>query len=184
MTQVGDWRSYEATAMWWSFAVAGLLLVRSPFVQVGGLICLVVACSRRWQDVRRKPVLMALLAFSLAVTGVFEYAGKDFVAATVALTGWLAAGHYSSGIMFMAMALLSERKELRYGVTFLLAVGAAFGVEDWISRWPRASENPYLAVSLWRPLWTVAVPLFWIAALLLEGRQAQRRVPLARAGAA
>jgi hypothetical protein len=156
--------------MWWSFAITMLLLTDPPIVRLAGLACLGVALARRWGKVRRKPGVLAFVLFSLAVTGVFEYAGKDFRAATVPFTGWVAQGPYMSSILFAVLALLSDRRVIRFGVVALLGLPVVFGLVEWYWEWPRASWNPYLAISMWRPVWTIAVPLFWIAVLLVELR--------------
>jgi hypothetical protein len=57
-------------------------------------------------------------------------------------------------------------------VVALLALEVIFGAEEWIHRWPRPSANPHLHISMWRPLWTVATPLMWIAMLLNGERKA------------
>ena len=59
----------------------------------------------------------------------------------------------------------------------LLTLQVLFGVVEWLQRWPRASENPYLRVEVWRPVWTVAIPLFWIAILLVGERNRQHDGP-------
>jgi hypothetical protein len=132
-------------------------------------------------------VMLAFLGFSLAVIAAYEYGGLGLREATVPHTGWVPTGPYLSCIFFAVVALWSGSRPFRRGVMAMLALQVLFGLEEWIRRWPHPSANPYLHISTWRPLWTVATPLAWAAMLLLgerrpaprEGREAAEQADAA-----
>jgi hypothetical protein len=115
--------------------------------------------------------MLAFLGFSLAVIAAYEYGGLGLREATVPHTGWVPTGPYLSSIFFAVVALWSGSRPFRRGVMAMLALQVLFGLEEWVRRWPHPSANPYLHISTWRPLWTVATPLAWAAMLLLGERK-------------
>ncbi len=59
----------------------------------------------------------------------------------------------------------SDRPQVQRTIPLLLLLGASFGVFSYLMR-PRVNfHNPYLTVSPWQPLWTVALPLAWAVIL-------------------
>lgn len=94
---------------------------------------------------------------------------QSMKAPTVAFTGWNPSMPYLFGLYF-AFSLVfgrDRRFRLRLGLVAPLLVYLVFGVVQ--NALPRGEDfgNPYLQVSPWRPLWTVALPALWILALTL-----------------
>jgi hypothetical protein len=118
--------------------------------------------------------LLAFVVFAAVVTA-FQFLlllpGLNFLAeAIVPFTGWEMAFPYMTAAMLFPIVFFSRRLPqhqalvqiflqsnchvlilaIVYGaVTFALS----FGREDF--------DNPWLIVSVWRPIWTVAVPAGW-----------------------
>jgi hypothetical protein len=75
---------------------------------------------------------------------------------------------YAFCVLPSVFGLWSGNARGRSVVLRLLALQAIFGVGEWF--WfggARASSNPYLRISAWRPVWTVGIPLAWVAVLAL-----------------
>jgi hypothetical protein len=64
-------------------------------------------------------------------------------------------------VFFAVVGLAFGLKRFRLGIIALLLLAVATGAYEWARYGSRASENPYLRISEWRPLWTVATPLGW-----------------------
>lgn len=127
--------------------------------------------------VRRDPVLAAFLVFALAVTAsdllTVVLAPFDVPAArhlqerAVPYIGWVPSMCYAFSLYFGFSALLTGNARNRTAVLLFPAMQAAFGVLAWFGMGgARVSTNPYLRISAWRPLWTIVVPLIWLALLL------------------
>lgn len=125
---------------------------------------------------RRDPVLVSFLVFALSITAfdvlsliiaVFDMVEpKRLQELTVPYTGWVPSMSYAFSLYFAFSALSSGNTRARSAVLMLMVMQAAFGMVSWIALGgPRASDNPYLRISEWRPLWTIALPLVWLALL-------------------
>ncbi len=120
---------------------------------------------------RRDPTMAALLLFASIAT-VLQYSSPTSVnEALIPYTGWSGlAMPYSFLLFFLAYALGTldprTRHRMRLACLGLLALAAAWALAEWLfSGGPHASDNPYLRISSWRPVWTVLVPVTWLAIL-------------------
>jgi len=120
---------------------------------------------------RPEIVLFGLFAIPVCAADMWlTFVGPQTIkAATVAFTGWNASMPYLFGLAF-AFSLVFGRDHnfrLRLGIVGPLLVYVVFGVIEYAL--PRGQDfgNPYLQVSPWRPVWTVALPAIWSIVLLL-----------------
>jgi hypothetical protein len=121
-----------------------------------------------WANAKQDRAQLAFLSFVVFLTVLEAGGGADLREAVVPYTGWSPVGAYTSCLFFVVTSLWSGNVAFRRAVMALLALQLFFGVLEWLSGWPRSSPNPYLRVEIWRPLWSVGVPLFWLAVLLLR----------------
>ncbi len=132
---------------------------------------------------RRAPTMAALLLFASIAT-VLQYSSPTSVKeAFIPYTGWAGlAMPYSFLLFFLAYALGTSdsptRHRMRLACLGLLALAAACGVAEWLFLGgPRASTNPYLRISSWRPVWTVLVPLVWLGILYRTRPRTESQLP-------
>jgi hypothetical protein len=125
---------------------------------------------------RHDPALASFLVFALSITAfdVFSFTIAAFDMVTprhlqeliVPYTGWVPSMCYAFSLYFAFSALLTGNTRARSAVLIFPVMQVAFGIVSWIGQGgPRASDNPYLRISEWRPLWTIALPLVWLALL-------------------
>jgi len=171
--QAGPW---DDRAFTWVVFLCPLLLLLDWWVfRSIGVVALAAVLLRGWATARRDPGMLAFLCFVGLITAIDEHGGRALREITVPYTGWVATGPYLSCIFFVVVALWSGSSSFRRAVAALLTLQVLFGMVEWLLSWPRASENPHLRVEVWRPAWTVAMPLFWIAILLVGERNRQRQ---------
>ena len=113
--------------------------------------------------------LRVFAVFSTVVTVagfVLTFLGPKRVSeAIIPFTGWSPNLGYLFGLYFVFALIFSRREALRLGVVGPLLVQIVFGLVD-LSRSGRENYgNPYLTVSPWRPVWTMAVPAIWVLVL-------------------
>ncbi|QEG33676.1 hypothetical protein Pr1d_09400 [Bythopirellula goksoeyrii] len=109
------------------------------------------------------------LWFVIAIT-VFELcrvATMGSLSFTIPFTGWMIAFPYMFSIFFVFAALRGSKfgpaiKSVRSFLVFAIILGVlefafSYGREDF--------DNPYLRVSLWRPVFTVMIPCLWLIVL-------------------
>lgn len=114
------------------------------------------------------PALCVFLLFAASVNAFEELAARAVQEFVLPHTGWVPSAPYAFALFLVLYALLwGANTKARWLAIPFLSLQIAFGLRDWISLGPRASENPYLHVSEWRPLWTVAIPLFWITVIAI-----------------
>jgi len=125
---------------------------------------------------RRDPALASFLVFALSITAfdVFALASAAFdwvmprylQEVVVPYTGWVPSMCYAFSLYFASSALLTGNTRARSAVLIFPVMQVAFGIVSWIGQGgARASDNPYLRISEWRPLWTIGVPLVWLVLL-------------------
>ena len=108
-------------------------------------------------------VLVAILGTALPIFGP-----KHLWEAIVPFTGWTPALGYMFGLFF-TFALIYMKSPLwvlRFGIIAPLVLQIIFGLLMMAMSPAKNFGNPYLTVSPWRPVWTVAIPALWIALLL------------------
>jgi hypothetical protein len=99
---------------------------------------------------------------------VLRLVSESFRAQLVPYTGWLASMFYAFTIFF-AGALVYQRQKratMRFaGIALQLAFSIVFGILQMLQIGRETFGNPYLTISPWRAVWTIAIPCIWIAAL-------------------
>jgi hypothetical protein len=146
--------------------------------------------TRLGPGLRRDPVLAAYLVFALGVTAfdvlILALSPFDVPAArhlqeqVVPYTGWVPSMCYAFSIYSAFSALRTGNARDRNAVLLMPGVQAAFGVIHWFGMGgARASEIPFLQISAWRPLWTIALPLVWIALLVTFKPRSTEAAPVA-----
>ena len=133
--------------------------------------------SRLGEGLRRDPVLAAYLVFALVVTAYdvmilalapFHVpAARHLQERVVPYTGWVPSMCYAFSLYFAFSALSTGSARDRGSVLLMPSAQVLFGLISWFGMGgARVSEIPYLQVSAWRPLWTIALPLAWLALLM------------------
>jgi hypothetical protein len=86
----------------------------------------------------------------------------------VPITGWGASGGYMFTIFFAFLLIYGAGprwRRMRLGIVAILLVKMLGDLCAYTNRYPASSDNPYLIISPWRPLWIVVLPAIWIAIL-------------------
>ena len=134
-----------------------------PEIVLYGLFALVVSAADMW------------------LTFVGPRSVKEW---TVPFTGWVASMPYLFGFFWIYMLIFGRNRERmgsRWGLVGPLLVCVVFGVVEYARRSHGPDfNNPYLRVSVWQPLWTVALPALWTAVLLLAPRVRRHKAVVAR----
>jgi hypothetical protein len=96
----------------------------------------------------------------------------------VPVVGWLPGLPYMFALFWALRLRWRPSASARLAALLMLALGATFGVIDFLISFHRENYgNPWLTVSAWRPLVTVALPLVWCVLLMTP-----RAVRFCRAG--
>ena len=108
-------------------------------------------------------VLVTILGVALPIFGP-----KQLWEAIVPFTGWTPGLGYMFGLFFTFALIYSKSPPfaLRFGIIAPLVLQIIFGLLMMAMSPAKNFGNPYLTVSPWRPVWTVAIPALWIALLL------------------
>ena len=150
-----------------SFAIAVLKIgqantLTDEFKKTGGLFAPLAAAP---------PQLLAYTIFAVAVTFtdyfILPFAPGTVRAWLVPHTGWVASMFYSFTIYF-AFALIyqgQKRSAVRLGITLQMLLQLTLGISQIFQMGSQTFGNPYLTISPWRPVWTVLIPIIWIAIL-------------------
>ena len=120
---------------------------------------------RKWPQWQNPPwILSAYLVFAVLATVLqcSTFYAPKFSEKIVPIVGWGFLGHYSWTLFFVIMAMIFPKLGT-VSVESFLFIGAAFGVVDLCLHLSMRENfgNPYLTYSPWRPLITIALPLFW-----------------------
>ena len=122
-----------------------------------------------------------LLLFSTLMTLASKFidleSNKDLYITIIPYTGWSPGRYYFMFIVFIVIwsYTIKNRQRstlfLRGYFIFTFAVQLFRGITDWNSVLPEdyTNTNPYLRYDSLRPLFTIALPLFWI--LIIIGSQ-------------
>jgi len=110
---------------------------------------------------------LVVTLFSLLAQFVFPI---DIKEAVIPVTGWLLGGLYLNGLLIGLAPMF--RNEWSFRLTpfhilhFFLFFSILLGAYDHYTYTGEFEDNPYLYHSPWRPVWTMGVPVFWMAVLL------------------
>ena len=122
-----------------------------------------------------------LLLFSTLMTLASKFidleSNKDLYITIIPYTGWSPGRYYFMFIVFIIIWSYTIKNQqrstlfLRGYFFFTFAVQLFRGITDWNSVLPEdyTNTNPYLRYDSLRPLFTIALPLFWI--LIIIGSQ-------------
>ena len=135
-----------------------------------------------FRSLKNNPLdIKLLLLFSLLITVLSIYinldSNKDLHESIVPYTGWIP-GHEYRPILFFIVLYSYTMKNHQISILFIRGMSAAFigfslfnGVIDWTTISPEdyTNPNPYLRYDSLRPLFTIALPLFWV--LIITGSQ-------------
>ena len=127
-----------------------------------------------WSRFARAPltlrayVVFVLVAFALSLSTFYA---PSLDAAIVPYTGWLGLYLYMFTLFFAMSAILTPQRKSIYGVVAFLGLFVLFGTLDTYQNTfgPDAGRedfgNPYLIYQTYRPVFTIALPAFWIVLL-------------------
>lgn len=124
----------------------------------------------------RDPVLAAYLLFAVLVTAydlAFVVTAPFDVPVVRQLheratpfTDWVPSMSYAFSL-YSGFSALNGNARNRSWVPLFPAMQVALGLLSWFGLGgARPSPNAFLRISPWRPLWTIALPLVWVALLL------------------
>jgi hypothetical protein len=108
-------------------------------------------------------ILVSLTSLALPIFGP-----RKLWEALVPFTGWSPAIGYLFGLYFTLALIYTKIPawRLRIGVLAPLALQMLFGWQE-MSKAPTLNlNNPFLTVSPWRPIWTIALPAMWMVVML------------------
>ena len=124
-----------------------------------------------------QPVLLSFALFSTIVSvadlWVTLIGPKWMKAELIQYTSWLASGPYLFCSLFAWYPLLTggHRRRMRLPLLGSLLMGIWSGYSFYQLR-GQDFGNPYLRVSRWQPIWTMAIPAMWAVIILLpSGRR-------------
>jgi hypothetical protein len=133
-------------------------------------------------SIKNNPLdIKLLLLFSILMTLSNKFlrleSNKDFYEKIIPHTGWSPARGYFIFIVFIIIWSYTIKNQqrstlfLRGYFIFTFAVQLFRGITDWNSVLPEdyTNTNPYLRYDSLRPLFTIALPLFWV--LIIIGSQ-------------
>jgi len=110
-------------------------------------------------------VLVSLIDIYLSFIGP-----RELKESLLPFTGWQISGGYFLCAIFGFILILGYSTKpsfTRNIILFLLCNSIFWGTISFITSIGADSfNNPYLTVSAWRPIWTIAIPAIWIAILL------------------
>jgi hypothetical protein len=133
-------------------------------------------------SIKNNPLdIKLLLLFSTLMTLASKFihleSNKDLYKTIIPYTGWSPGQYYFMFIVFIIIWSYTIKNQqrsillLRGYFIFTFGVHLLYGITDWNSVSPEAytNPNPYLRYDSLRPLFTIALPLFWI--LIITGSQ-------------
>ena len=113
--------------------------------------------------------LRAFAVFSLVVVtadfGIEHFGSKHLHEVLIPLTGWVASMPYMFSIFFVFSLMFTRDYRQRFVIDFQLLLQIIYGLWQLSRIRTDNFNNPYLTVSHWQPIWTILIPLLWIAAL-------------------
>lgn len=130
-------------------------------------------------SLRRDPVLVAFLVFVVCTAGFDFLAPQSLRERVIPYTGWSLSSVYLFALFFAVVALIKRDGRMRRLVLMFPLLQLGIGLLLWLGEGARESSNPYLQISLWRPLWTVLVPILWLGLLgLMRPREDRGNAPV------
>ena len=117
-------------------------------------------------------VLRSFLLFALA-SSIYHFsitfAPMPIKMALLPHTGTGLSG-YTVSLLFAVYLIYYKIWKMRWGIFFSLLLICAFGLVDILIQQPDLSQAyleavPYKKASVWRPLWTIFIPLAWLIIL-------------------
>jgi hypothetical protein len=97
------------------------------------------------------------------------FGSKELKESIIPITGWNMSTFYSTCAIigfFFILGLARNAFRIRNILILMLIFIILFGIYSFTeSNGAYYSPNPYLSVSQWRPIWTMAIPALWILVL-------------------
>ncbi len=129
-------------------------------------------------DARQRLLLQSFICFVLMALAVAiaMFVDRSFGERLVPYYGWPVIGFFYASALKAAIPPLFARNPIPIRVCFRSVVGtlwcvAGFGTfTTHLGFYGDNFGNPYLTVTRWQPLWTIAVPLAWISVFCIFGR--------------
>lgn len=101
---------------------------------------------------------------------------RDLYEKIIPYTGWNPSGAFEFFPFYFIILTLSVKEDnkktinslLRVYIIIMLGFMLSDGIEDWLSISPEdyTSTNPYLRYDALTPIYTIALPLFWILVMV------------------
>jgi hypothetical protein len=126
-------------------------------------------------SIKNNPLdIKLLLLFSTLITLTSKYihleSNKDLYKTIIPYTGWSPGQYYFMFIVFIIIWSYTMKNQqrsillLRCYFVFVFGVHLRYGITDWNNVLPEdyTNANPYLRYDSLRPIYTIALPLFWI----------------------
>jgi hypothetical protein len=114
--------------------------------------------------------LVAFVSFSALVVLLdagIQALAPSFAEDSIKYTGWVPSMLYLNGVIMGTFLCVHRTTRGRICLLVLLGLWAiGHAIEFWSKFGRQDFDNPYLRVSPYRPIWTVAVPLVWLLVLL------------------
>ena len=114
--------------------------------------------------------LLAFLGFSIAVVALdfgIESFAPAFHEESLQYTGWVGSMIYASGAIICTAVFVKRTARSRIILIGYLGFFAVWEAFNFLTSFgPNDSDNPYIRVSPYRPIWTVLIPLLWMLVLL------------------
>jgi hypothetical protein len=133
-------------------------------------------------SIKKNPLdIKLLLLFSILITVVIIFIhldwNEDLDESIVPYTGWNPGSDYRHILFFIVFSSFTIKNHQK-SILFIRGMSAVFigfslydGVIDWTTISPEdfTNTNPYLRYDPLRPIFTIALPLFWM--LIITGSQ-------------
>lgn len=133
-------------------------------------------------NIKKNPLdIKLLLLFSIVMTLISVFirldSNQDLYQSVIPFTGWSPGRDYRMIFFFIILYSYTfrnhQKKLLIIRVMSVIFIGFPFyyGISDWITVLPDdyTNSNPYLRIDPIRPIFTIALPLFWI--IVITGSQ-------------
>ncbi len=114
--------------------------------------------------------ILALTIFAILVTAIdytITFNGPiSLKEKIVPFTGWGASAPYGSVIFFGVYYCIKRERKILYGIVAILALHICIGIVETLRPAREDFGNPWLMVSHWRPVWTIALPGLWLIVVI------------------
>jgi Redoxin len=114
--------------------------------------------------------ILAFTVFATLVTVIDYtltfYGPLDLQERIVPFTGWSASGPYTYTIFFAVWYCIKREPRTLHPIAWVLLMYICVGIIRALEPAREDFGNPWLTVSPWRPVWTIAIPTLWLAFII------------------